>query len=112
MVIESEYSPRLKPLPPIVRIVIAQATRWRAMGLIPESIFEAQISRLAREELEPKGLTLVVRDLPDGRTRFLVKKTATATVCEMMDFASDGKLEPEGEDVNGVSASHEWPAPA
>ena len=100
----SEASHRLKSVPPIVHIVITQATRVRAAGGITEEVFAAQIRRLAREELEPKGLTLLVRDLADGRRRFLVKETATGAVCEMLDFAADGTLEREESEVHAHAA--------
>jgi len=51
------------------------------------------IRRLAHEELEPKGLTLVESGLSSGRTRFVMKDTATGVVGDMMDFASDGMPE-------------------
>jgi hypothetical protein len=89
----SETFPRLNSVSTLVRIIISQASRWRAEGTISEEIFQQQMRRVAREELEPKGLTLLVRDLPGGRTRFLFKKHPTGAVCEMMDFAADGTLE-------------------
>ena len=85
----------MKPVPTIVRIIITQASRWRAEGAITEEVFEQQMQRLNREELEHKGLTLLVRRLPAGRTRFLIKRKSTGAVCEMMDFAADGRLETE-----------------
>ena len=81
---------RRKPLPAIVQIVITQAVRHRAAGAISDQVFEEQIRRIAREELQPKDLTLLVRELPAGRTRFLVKKRGTGAVCEMLEFAADG----------------------
>jgi hypothetical protein len=70
---------------PIVRIVLTQAARYRQRGAIPEEMFEAQIRRLAREELEPRGLELLVRDLPCGTTRFVVKAKTTGIVRDMID---------------------------
>lgn len=101
-------SPRV---PAIVRIVAKEATRRRAMGAITDAIFEEQIGRIIREELEPKGLMLLVRDLSGGRTRFLVKHKATGMVCDMMDFSSDGSLEPEITDVE-AQASQSRAVPA
>ena len=86
-------------VPTIARIVIRQATLKRAEGSITQAIFEEQMQRIAREELAPKGVTLLIRDLPGGRTRFLFKENATGTVCEMMDFAADGRLENEEADL-------------
>jgi hypothetical protein len=33
---------------------------------------------------------MLVRDLPNGHTRFLVKDAVTGTVCAMMEFEQDG----------------------
>ena len=70
----------------MVYIVIVQATHRMAEGSITRVIFEQQIRRIEREELEPMGLTLLLRDLPGGRTRFLVKEKSTGSIREMMDF--------------------------
>jgi hypothetical protein len=95
----SEISRRLKSVPTIARIIIRQATIQRAEGAITEATFLEQIRRITREELTPRALTLLVRDLPDGRMRFLFKEDATGRVCEMMDFASDGTLEADDSDT-------------
>jgi hypothetical protein len=79
---------RRRVLPPIVRIVLTQAARNRRRGAIPEEMFEAQVRRLSREELEPRGLELLVRDLPWGSTRFLVKAKTTGMVCDMIECRS------------------------
>src|SRR5260221_90323 len=76
-------------LAPINRIVLTQAAQFRRRGAITEETFESQLRRLAREELEPRGLELLVRDLPGGTTRFVVKAKATGIVCDMIDCAGD-----------------------
>jgi hypothetical protein len=93
LAMKSQAFPQVMSVPPIVRIVITQTMRRRAGSGITQVIFDAQIRRLAHEELEPKGLTLVERGLSGGRTRFLVKDTITGLVGEMMDFTSDGMPE-------------------
>ena len=85
--VKTEMFQRLNSMPPIVRIVIAQAVRARALGGINERIFSEQMNRLRREELEPKGLTLLARDLPGGRTRILLKEMAGGAIRDMLDFA-------------------------
>ena len=100
---KSNLSPRLKAVPPIVRIVLTQATRHRAQGLITDAVFEEQIRRIAREELEPKRLTLLARDLAGGRTRFIIKEQATGAVCDLLEFGMDGS--PESESIEACSKS-------
>jgi hypothetical protein len=85
-----------KQVPTIVGIVITQAVLRSARGEIKLRDFEAQLQRLRREELEPHGLTLLVRPLANGRSRFLVKHVETGAVCAMLDFARNGRLETEG----------------
>ena len=94
------------PLPAIVYIVLVQATHRLAEGTIARGIFEEQIRRITREELEPRGLTLLTRDLTGGRMRYLIKEKSTGLVREMMDFGSDGTL--ERQDYNtALSASQD-----
>ena len=101
----SELYQRMKNVPAIAQIIIVQATRRRAAGTITQAVFEEQMGRLIHEDLNPKGLVLVVRDLPNGRTRFLIKEVATGAVCDMMDFAQDGTLEM---DPGPTDATESW----
>ncbi len=103
---------RLKAVPPIVRIIITQATRHRAQGTLTDTVFEEQIRRVAREELEPKGLTLLARDLPGGRTRFIIKEQATGAVCDLLDFAADGSLESDSSEAFAEASQESESAPA
>jgi CheY-like chemotaxis protein len=91
---KTEEPSRSSLVPPIVRIVLTQATRQRAGGGITQTIFDEQVRRIDSEELAPKGLGLLMRELPGGRTRFLVKNKVTGTVCEMFEFGHDGTHEP------------------
>ena len=92
--IEASHAPQTSPgqhgaLVPIVRIILTQATRFRRRGAISEAMFQAQVTRIGREELEPRGLTLMVRDLPCGTTRFIVKSAATGAVCDLLDYEAE-----------------------
>ncbi len=87
---ESRPAHSARPLPPIVRIVLTQATKHRMRGQITTVKFNAQIERLAREELEPRGLSVLVRDLRGGTTRFIIKTTATGQVWDMIEIGPDG----------------------
>lgn len=82
-----------EPLHANVCIHLTLAIRQKASGECHETAFEAELQRLKSEELEPNGLTLLTRDLADGRSRFLVKDKGTGTVCAMMDFTQSGRLE-------------------
>ncbi len=80
-----ETSPqRQSTVPEIVRIVLTQAVKRRAEGDISPQRFDLQIERLSTEELQPRGLSLLVRELADGHTRFLIKGK-NGTVCDMIE---------------------------
>ena len=81
------YGGHRRQLPSIISIVLTQAARHRRMGGITEERFESQLSRLEREELHPRGLGLLMRDLDDGTTRFLVKERDTGMIRDVIDVA-------------------------
>jgi hypothetical protein len=72
-------------IPPVVRIVLLQAAKHRNAGSITEHMFNSQIERITREELEPRGLSLLLRELSGGRLRFLIKKETTGAVCDLIE---------------------------
>jgi tRNA(Ser,Leu) C12 N-acetylase TAN1 len=102
---ERDVFRRLKSVSPIFRIVLTQATRHRAQQAISEAVFTEQIQRIAREELEPNGLTLLVRELPAGRIRFIIKEAATRAVCDLLEFAADGTLESDADEAVAESSA-------
>jgi hypothetical protein len=73
-------------IPPLVRIVLTQAARRRMRGWITAIEFEAQVARLSSEELEPRGLSVLVRHLVRGTARFIIKATATGQVWDMIEI--------------------------
>src|SRR5690606_23325966 len=76
---------RMDELPEIVRVVLSQASRMRRLGAITEAYFHTQVSRLEKEELAPRGLHLVVDDLPGGETRFSIESALTGRVSTVLD---------------------------
>jgi hypothetical protein len=81
---QNKDGPR-RQLPPIVHIVLSQIVRLRSEGALSDAEVENKVTRLIREELDPRGFTLLRRELPGGRLRFLVKAAATGTVCDMIE---------------------------
>jgi hypothetical protein len=101
---QSEIFRRLPSVPALVHVVLTQATRRRAERSITDSVYNEQIDRIAREELNPKGLKLLVRELQGGRIRFIIKEQASGVVCEMMTFDSAGTLEPDSAELVDTEA--------
>ncbi len=73
----------MKAVPDIVRVVLTQAARMRRSGAISDLVFSAQIERLEREELAPRGYHLLVYDTANGPT-FSLKATATGVVLPLV----------------------------
>jgi hypothetical protein len=95
----AEPLPRSRIIPGIVRIVLSQAMRRRADGTMPAGIFHGQIRRLEKEELNPRGFALMVRELRAGRTRFIIKDIATGDICDLLEFESNGAPEEDTADA-------------
>ncbi|MEA3208403.1 MAG: hypothetical protein QOE70_1460 [Chthoniobacter sp.] len=77
-----------RALPPIVRIVLTQADLHRRRGAISVETFATQVRRLTHEELEPRGFELLTRDLPGGRTRFVVRAKTTGRIYDTIECAT------------------------
>lgn len=73
-------------LPRIVNIVLRQVSRHRSEGTINDADFNEKISRLERQELQPRGLVLSFNELPGGRTRFVVKSGTTSEVRQTLEY--------------------------
>lgn len=73
------------PIPEIVRIVLSHAEVDLRSGEISRDDFERKLARVRVEELDPRGMTLVVRELSDGGTRFLIKDAHSGKVRDLVE---------------------------
>ena len=74
-------------LPCIARIVLSQIAKFRSSGLLDDRTCEAQIERITREELRPRGFALCAEESPDGATRFTIQFAKTGEICETIEYA-------------------------
>lgn len=72
-------------VPEIVHIVLTELGKRRHSETISEEEFSAKLTRIAREELEPRRLALLVRHLSDGRVRFIIKAVESGKVCDIVE---------------------------
>jgi len=72
-------------IPPIVPIVLSKLAHLRTSQCLAEEEFQRKINRLSREELERFGMSLLVRDLSNGRTRFIIKDCMTQSTIHMQE---------------------------
>jgi len=79
--------------------------RCLAEGSISPETFDAQVLRLTREELEPRGYHLLVRELPDGAP-LSNQGGEDGTVCEMWEHSPVFRhLEHSPEKSRGLQSS-------
>ena len=96
-------------LPPIVGIVLSQIARLRFRGALTEGGFREKIARLVQEELEPRGLLLLVRELNGGRVRFLVKAANNGRVCDLVEYPPEAEGGASGPLLCGSNAVDQIP---
>ncbi|RYD77483.1 MAG: hypothetical protein EOP84_15480 [Verrucomicrobiaceae bacterium] len=78
-------------IPPIVRIVLSQMAQMRSTGCLDERTFEANLQRLRREELQPRGLSLSIQELSSGCSRFVIQSGNGAEGCEWIEGLSNAQ---------------------
>src|SRR4051812_29120696 len=76
-------------IPDIVPIVLHQITKLRADGSLSDECFEQKLERLRREELHPRGLTVVIERLAGEHTRFVLQDRK-GTLVEVIDCVAEG----------------------
>ncbi len=77
-----------RAIPEIVHIVLGELAKRRHAKTISAKEYEAKLQRITREEIQPRHLALRERNLPDGRTRFIIKQLESGRVCDMLEVAS------------------------
>ncbi|HYY26545.1 MAG TPA: hypothetical protein VE860_01280 [Chthoniobacterales bacterium] len=75
-------------LPEIVQIVLPRLASMRVARVLPLGAFEKKLQRLCSEELAPRGLMLLFREMSDGRIRFIIKDSATHAFVHMVEYPS------------------------
>lgn len=84
-------------LPEIVPIVLHEIVRLRECGLLTRDTFDQKLQRLEREEVYPRGCSLVVQEFPDGRLRFGIRETKTGEVHDLLECPQVPKQTPGGD---------------
>lgn len=91
---------------------LQELSRLRSTGCLVREILEAEVERIARENLRPCDCDLIVRRTGDGLTRFFIRAEATGRTCDLITHffhhdetgtgpAQTGSLVPVSRLVNG-----------
>ena len=78
---------RSKEIPRIVPEILTKIAGMRSAKDGSIEALEEQLQRLFAEELEPRSMFLLVRELSDGRIRFIIKDSATHSFIHMLECA-------------------------
>src|SRR4051812_30000366 len=76
-----------------VGVLLRDSARRRHRGEITQAEFDQKLARLCLEDLQPMDLELLVRNLSDGKVRFLIKSKKTGAICEMIDCSPEASGE-------------------
>ena len=96
---EAEYHDRFRQIRKAAAIALRELDQVRSGGLMTQEALHAEVARIAREKLHPYGCDLVVHQLDDGITRFLIEVQSTGRRYDLIKsfFHRDDRLIPEEE---------------
>ena len=95
----AQYDGRLRKIREAAVAAIKELDRLRSGGLMSQEALDAEVARIAQENLQPYGCDLVVHRMGDGVTRFLIKVQSTGRGYDLIKsfFHRDDGLIPEAE---------------
>jgi hypothetical protein len=74
---EARYNARVAKIGEAATAALKEIDRLRSGGFVTQELFDAEVTRIAREKLHPHGYDLVVHRTDHGITRFLIKVQST-----------------------------------
>jgi len=95
---EARYDDRVRKIREAAAAAIKQLDQLRSATIAPEA-FDAQVARIAQENLHRYGCDLIVHRMADGATRFLIKDQNTGRRYDLIKsfFHHHGGLIPSAE---------------
>ena len=77
MSFDGKYDDRLQKIREAAAMALRELDQLRSGGPMTQEALDAELARIAREKLHPYGCDLVVHQLDDGITRFLIEVKST-----------------------------------
>ena len=74
---ETRYNARVAKIRKAAATALKELDRLRSAGPVTREAFEAELTRITKEKLQPYGCDLVVHSMGDGVTRFLIRVQST-----------------------------------
>ena len=96
---EVRYNDRVRQIRKAAALALKELDRLRSGGPVTQEVLDAEVARIAQENLQPYGCDLVVHRMGDGVTRFLIKVQSTGRGYDLIKsvFHRDEGLIPEAE---------------
>ena len=80
-----KYEERIQKIRKAAFVVIRQLERLRSIGTMTQGEFDAEVARIAKEELHPYGCDLMVHRTDLGSTRFIIKVQSTGRSYDLIE---------------------------
>jgi hypothetical protein len=74
---EASYNARVAKIRKAAAVALKELDQLRSSGPVTREAFEAELTRITQEKLQPYGCDLVVHWMDDGVMRFLIKVQST-----------------------------------
>jgi|ERR1700736_3000345 len=74
---ETKYDDRFRKIREAAAAAIKELSALRSAGPLAQEALEAEVARIAQEQLQPYGCDLVVYRMNDGVARFLITVQST-----------------------------------
>jgi hypothetical protein len=96
---EARYDDRVRKIRAAAAAAIKELSLFRSAGPVTQEALDAEVTRIAREKLQPYGCDLVVCRMDDGISRFLIKVQSTGRRYDLIKsfFHRDDGLIPRAE---------------
>jgi hypothetical protein len=81
---DAKYDDRVWKIREAAAAAIKELSGFRSTGPVVAEALEAEVTRIAKEKLQPHGCDLVVSRTDDGATRFLIKVQSTGRTYDLI----------------------------
>jgi hypothetical protein len=91
---DPQYDDRVRKIRKAAAIALKELDQLRSGGPRTQAALDAEVARIARENLQPYGCDLVVHRADDGVTRFLIKVQSTGKRYDLIKSFFHGDEDP------------------
>jgi hypothetical protein len=86
---EAKYEDRVRKIRQAAAVAIKELSLFRSRGPVTTEALDAEVARIAKENLQPYGCDLVVWRMNNDVTRFLIKVQSTGRRYDLIESCFD-----------------------